>query len=158
MSHLKTHSQVEITIKAKPIFDWSGTDFNFNVPIFVDGVELDYIVEQGTNNGWDYVKWNSGRAECWKVVTYTTTIATAFGSLYCGNASARQTYPFTFASKPVETVTLQSGNTQAFLYAEASGAGVNGTSQTAQYNVFRPGSLTSSQTFYLSFYVCGKWK
>ena len=148
----------EITKKAIPVFDWSAEDFNFNVPVSIGGVVIDYIVEQGTKSGWTYRKWNSGKAECWKILEFKTTINTAFGALYCGNATARQDYPFTFAAKPVEQVTLQCGNTQGILYTEAGGHGVNGVSSTARYNVFRPSAVTSSETFYLSFYVIGNWK
>lgn len=118
----------------------------------------DCVVEKGEKDGWTYRKWDSGVAECWKIHTFSTTINTAFGSLYCGNATERINYPFTFATKPLEMVTLQSSSTQAFLYAEASGYGVNGASSTARYNVFRPGAMSSSQTFYLSFHIIGKWK
>lgn len=121
-------------------------------------VRGDFVLEQGEKDGWTYRKWNSGTAECWKIYEYSTTINTAFGSLYCGNAAPRVNYPFAFVQKPVETVTLQSGSTQAFLYVEASGYGVNGTSASARYNVFRPGAMTAAQTFYLSFHVVGKWK
>ena len=146
------------TVKTIPVYDWSDSDFNFNVPVSINGVELDYIVEEGEKDGWTYRKWSSGNAECWKILEFTTTINTSFGSLYCGNATPRQNYPFAFVQKPVEQVTLQSGETQAFLYAEASGYGVNGTNASAMYNVFRPGAIADSKTFYLSFYVCGKWK
>jgi hypothetical protein len=120
--------------------------------------KVDSLIEEGTSDGWFYRKWSSGTAECWKICEFKTTINTAFGSLYCGNAAQRQTYPFVFTEKPVENVTLQSASTQAILYCEASGYGVNGTNQTARYNVFRPGAMASEQTFYLSFYVIGKWK
>lgn len=118
----------------------------------------DCVVEQGEKDGWTYRKWDSGVAECWKTQTFTTTINTQFGSLYCGNASARISYPFAFTQKPVENVTLQSGSTQAILYCEGSGYGVNGAYASAQYNVFKPSAVTTEQTFYLSFYVIGKWK
>lgn len=121
-------------------------------------VRGDFVVEEGASNGWTYRKWNSGVAECWKIHEFSTTINTAFGSLYCGNAAARVDYPFSFTEKPVETVTLQSGATQAILYCEASGYGVNGVSSSARYNVFRPGAMATAQTFYLSFHVIGKWK
>lgn len=151
-------TSAEETVKAIPVFDWGENDFNFNVPVSIGGVEIDYIVEQGTKSGWTYRKWNSGRAECWKVLEFSTTINTAFGSLYCGNATSSQNYPFSFIEKPMEQVTLQSGNTQAFLYAEADGHGVNGAAASGRYNVFRPSAVTTSETFYLSFYVCGNWK
>lgn len=118
----------------------------------------DFVVAQGVTNGWTWRKWHSGVAECWKIHTFTTTINTAFGSLYCGNATARQEYPFPFVEKPVENVTLQSGAKQAILYCEAGGHGVNGVSSSARYNVFHPVAVTTSQTFYLSFHVRGKWK
>lgn len=118
----------------------------------------DTVIEQGEQDGWTYRKWDSGVAECWKIHAFSTTISTAFGSLYCGNATPRLTYPFAFVEKPVENVTLQSGSTQAFLYVESGGYGVNGTNASARYNVFRPGSMADSQTFYLSFHVIGKWK
>ena len=118
----------------------------------------DCVVDQGTKDGWTYRKWDSGIAECWTIHTYATTIATSFGSLYCGNAMARLSYPFTFTDKPVEIVTLQSGSTQAFLYAETNPHGVNGAASSARYNVFSPVSKADSQTFYLSFHVIGKWK
>ena len=148
----------EITLKAMPVFDWSDSDFNFNVPVSIGGVELDYIVERGNNaSGWNYRKWNSGRAECWKTVEYTTAVDTAWGSLYCGTPLARQDYPFTFKSKPVEQATLQSGTYQGILFPDKDSYGVNTASATARYNVCRPSSVASSK-FYLSFYVFGLWK
>ena len=131
--------------------------FDIGMPVRFSGGG-DTVVEQGELNGWTYRKWDSGVAECWKIHEFSTTINTAFGSLYCGNATERQTYPFSFVEKPVENVTLQSGSTQAFLYVETGGHGVNGTSASARYNVFRPGAMTANQTFYLSFHVIGKWK
>lgn len=32
-------------------------------------VMADYVVEQGVSGGWTYIKWNSGRAECYKKTT-----------------------------------------------------------------------------------------
>lgn len=131
--------------------------FDVGMPIKINGGG-DCVVEQGQKDGWIYRKWNSGIMECWKIYEFSTTISTAFGSLYCGNATARQEYPFPFKEKPVENVTLQSGSTQAFLYVETAPHGVNGVSSSARYNVFRPGAMADSQTFYLSFHVIGKWK
>lgn len=147
----------EITLKTIPVFDWSGEDFNFNVPVSINGVTLDYIVEQGTANGWTYRKWNSGKGECWKTLTHTTAINTAWGNLYCGTATARQSYPFVFTAKPVETATLQSASNAAMLMAESGSNGVNGAYASACYNFVRPNSA-SSATFYLSLYAFGNWK
>lgn len=120
--------------------------------------KVDSLIEEGTSNGWFYRKWSSGRAECWKLLTHTTTITTGWGALYHGTATTRQTYPFTFAEKPTEIVSLTAGSYQAILFPEKEGNGVNGVSASACYNVCRPSSITSSMEFYISFYVVGRWK
>lgn len=146
------------TVKTTPVYDWSDEDFNFNVPVSIKGVEIDYIVEQGSNNGWEYRKWNSGRAECWKSVTLTTAATTTWGVLWKGDSYIeRQTYPFNFAEKPIENVTIQSGSIGSWALAADGGNGVNGASASARYTVCRPAS-TNSTEYYFSFYVIGKWK
>ena len=149
----------EKTLTLVPIFDWSETDFNFNVPITVQGKSLDFIVEEGTSNGWTYRKWNSGLAECWKILTHTTTMDSAWGALYCGKTlMSRQSYPFTFAEKPVEIVNLLASGNAGWLTPESGGNGMNGQYATAIYNVVRPNSVSTAQTFNFDFYVRGRWK
>ena len=118
----------------------------------------DKVVESGTSDGWTYRKWDSGLAECWKTVTHSTTVATAWGGMYVGNAVARQNYPFSFIEKPVEIVSITSGSKMGFLYPEQSGYGVNGTSATAMYNVASLSSYTSAVTYYFNYHVMGRWK
>ena len=94
--------------------------------------------------------------ECWKVLSHTTTISTAFGTMYVGTATTRQSYPFPFEGKPVEQATLQSDGAAAWLIPESRGNGVNSSSQTAMYNVVHPNSITKTGTYYISFYCYGK--
>lgn len=146
------------TVKTVPVFDWSESDFNFNVPVSIGGVVIDYIVEQGESDGWTYRKWNSGKAECWKILTLNTAATTAWGALWRGDSfTERQNYPFKFVSKPVENVTLQSGSIGAWAISANDGNGVNGAYASARYTVCRPASTISAE-YYLSFYVIGKWK
>lgn len=146
-------------VSLRPVFDWSDTDFNFNVPISINYVELDYIVEQDEKDGWTYRKWNSGVAECWKILVHTTSMTQAWGALYCGNTiTPRQSYPFTFKEKPVEIVNLLASASAGWLTPESGNRGMNGQYQTAQYNVVRPNSVSDSQTFNFAFYIKGKWK
>lgn len=119
-----------------------------NIPTFTSG----------ESDGWYYRKWSDGRAECWKTLTHSTNITVEWGALYHGTSTIRQTYPFSFVDKPVETVSLTAGSYQAILFPEKNGNGVNGASASACYNVCRPSSITSSVTFYINFYVQGKWK
>ena len=56
----------EYAVRTQPIFDWSADDFNFNVPVKIQGNLLsDFIVEQGKSGIWTYRKWYSGIMECW---------------------------------------------------------------------------------------------
>ena len=118
----------------------------------------DFIVEQGTSNGWTYRKWYSGVAECWKILEHSTTVATQWGSLYVGNATERQNYPFAFTSKPVEVVSITSGSEMGFLYPERNGNGVNGAYASARYNVCALSAISTAVTYYFNFHVTGKWK
>lgn len=121
-------------------------------------VTYDTVVEQGTTDGWTYRKWESGLAECWKILEHSTTVATSWGGMFVGNATARQNYPFSFIDKPVETVTLTSGSKMGFIYPEQNGHGVNGASASARYNVASLSSYTTAVTYYFNYHVMGRWK
>lgn len=121
-------------------------------------VRGDFVVEQGEKDGWTYRKWNSGDYECWKIVTFTTSITTQWGAFYTSGPLARQNYPFPFTSKPAETVQITAGSVGAILYPEAGGNGVNGAYASAMYCVCRPSAINTTETFYLNFNIKGKWK
>lgn len=117
----------------------------------------DYVEEHGVTDGWTWRKWNSGEAECWKTFKHSTAVSTAWGSFYSGTATTRQDYPFGFTEKPTEIASLTAGTYQGILFPEKNGNGVNGTYQSACYNICRPSSVDISE-FYISLYVKGKWK
>lgn len=135
-----------------------STEAVFDVAIPTTFSENDSVVEHGESNGWTYRKWSSGVAECWKILEHQTTVATAWGSLYVGNATERQNYPLVFTSKPVEVVTLTSGGSMGFIYPEKDGHGVNGGYASARYNVCSLSPITSAATFYFNYHVMGRWK
>ena len=143
-------------LKALPVFDWGENDFNFNVPVKINGVEIDYIVEQGTKNGWSYRKWNSGKGECWKILTVNMAVDRAWGSLYISDSISRQNYPFPFINKPVENVTIQ-GNAPVWIITGSNGNGVNGAYASAMYHLMSPGSAASAE-HYISYYCIGNWR
>lgn len=121
-------------------------------------VRGDFVVEQGEKDGWTYRKWNSGAAECFKMLTVNMTISNKWGNLYLSSSGvARQNYPFGFVSKPVENVTVQ-GNAPVWLCTASSGNGVNGAYASAMYHLCSPGEYTSSIECYLSYSINGKWK
>lgn len=85
---------VEYPITLTPVFDWSKTDFNFNVPVSINNVELDYVVEQGTSGIWTYRKWKSGVSECWGTTgQYTLDINVQYYSGFTTAASSYFAFP-----------------------------------------------------------------
>lgn len=76
---------------------------------------VDYVVEQGTSNNWNYRKWNSGWAECWRTLSISNyKCNTAVGSWYKTKELTSAAYPFTFTATPnlqmfFETATGTSG-------------------------------------------------
>ena len=163
IDHVTSATSDEEAVKSVPVFDWGEEDFNFNVPvnapaISVGGVEMDYIVEQGTKDGWIYRKWNSGIGECWKNVTLSTAVSTTWGSMYTGSKTTRQSYPFVFIEKPVEQACLTASSSSVWLFPDNSGNGVNGTHASAQYGVARPSAVSTVGEYYISLSVIGRWK
>ena len=63
----------EQTVKTVPVFDWSGKDFNFNVPIYVNGIPLAESIIS-----------SDGNVAAWK---YADGRLTIFGKLVVDNAN-----------------------------------------------------------------------
>lgn len=120
---ISSQTSVEKTLSCIPVFDWSEEDFNFNVPVSINGdlkigdeVMADFIVASGSSGIYTYRKWSSGRLELWGRVNLSPTSRTggdARGSVYyCQyNASNDTTFPFTFVDKPYVQATVSSTST-----------------------------------------------
>ncbi len=157
----------EVAIKSMPVFDWSGEDFNFNVPvkapsldveeIQLDGAPLDYIVEQGVKSSWLYRKWNSGIMECWRRVQVTTNVSTAWGSLYSSGAisATNLTYPYAFTETPYLTANLMPFGSGGLLMAPGSQYG--SATQTGAFEITRGSAITNAQ-YLIAYHAIGKWK
>lgn len=148
----------EVKFKIQPVFDWSETDFNFNVPISFNGQEMkDFIIDQGTSGGWTYRLWNSGMAECWRRLQITTPVNTAWGSMYSSGSlsSTNLSYPFEFNEIPVLNVTLMPFGSGGLIMAPGNGYG--SVSQTGPFEITRGSSLSSGQ-FLISYQAIGRWK
>lgn len=124
----------------------------------IQSIESDFVIETGTSGIWTYRKWNSGVAECWGIYTMTSACNLAWGTLYYSNALApRINYPFTFTSRPQETVFCRGDSVSAWAYPEGGGIGMNTTTQTGQYGFLRPTTMTEAQVRY-EYTVVGRWK
>ena len=118
----------------------------------------DYVVETGTSGIWTYRKWNSGIAECWGIYTMASSCTLAWGTLFYSNKTcSRINYPFTFTSRPQETVSLRLDSYSGWIYADSEGKGMNTTTQTAVYGFLRPTSMGETTIRY-EFTVIGRWK
>ena len=90
------------SIAASPLFDWSRTDFKFNVPVYLKDTTIpleglnDYVTRQGTNGDWFYRLWYSGKVELFgmKDISYEAC-KTDFGGWYRTAEQSSPTYPFT---------------------------------------------------------------
>lgn len=121
-------------------------------------LKVDYIVEVGETNGWIWRKWNSGLAECWKTITHNTALSTSWGSMYYGTTTPRMNYPFAFAVRPTEVVSLGASTYQGIIYPEKDGKGENSKLQCGCYNICRTSSITTATDFYINFHISGRWR
>lgn len=103
----------------------------------------EYIVEQGTSNGWTYRKWSSGIMECWGLFSgYSVNYATGgLGYLHKVNFE----YPVTFAnSGTIPTAIVKFGSGLASVVSFTSSeygcwlifdANLSGTDATTEYTI-----------------------
>lgn len=148
--------------KGIPVFDWGENDFNFNVPVKINGTAMaDFVVSQGISGSWIYRKWNSGAAECWGEQTVQsggwTTVNTADGVSsglhYTAGAKTIKFPPTLFTDVSAVNVNVKS----------AGGAVVSPTNSafgTAGVDVMflRVLGGTDDITLCLSVRAVGKWK
>ena len=147
-----------IKVKSIPVFDWGENDFNFNVPVTIEGEPLlDYVVEQGGSGIWKYRKWHSGYAECWGTSnTREVTCDTAWGSMFCkDDALPPITYPFEFVAAPVVQVTFDYAG-QYNYWTYTSSAYVGTAKQTPSYGACRP--TTATVRVKAHYYAIGRWR
>lgn len=115
----------------------------------------DYVVASGTSGIWTYIKFSSGDAICWGRQSFTTGDFVAWGNMYESASYGQATYPFAFASVPIDKGEVKL--TGASCFTEGPGAGDGTTTKTGRYYAVRPTYL-SSVTGYVYLGVFGKWK
>lgn len=113
---LNTINSAEKAVKALPVFDWSGTDFNFNVPVYLnDKLLRDYVIEEGTVDNWNYRKWNSGVMEGWYTANVATAVSTQYGSgFYNGGTPYIDIPSGMFKNKPTVMLAIEPSNAQIY--------------------------------------------
>ena len=160
---LHTAYSGEDSIVLTPIFDWSRTDFNFNVPLTIEGNSLnDFVIETGTeamgsNGTWYWRKWKSGRAECYGRRNYgDMAITTTWGGLYRSETFTQSLPSGLFEYTPeVIDITFSTADRGGWIVGHEESAPDSST--TGSFIVVRPASATLSQV-YIGFNVIGRWK
>jgi hypothetical protein len=161
------------TVKSTPVFDWGQNDFNFNVPVTIQGDLMvtgqivnaqmaaaledpaaDYVVQAGTSGIWTYRLWNSGVSECWGTITPAShSIGTAWGALFVkDNAIPQQNYPFQFVSDPVVSMTLHNPTGNCWAYTGTPG----GVSKSPAFGLAR--GTSGTVTVGARIMAIGRWK
>lgn len=140
----------QYTAKLVPVFDWGKDDFKFNVPVSINGANVDAIVEQGTSGGWTYRKWASGIAECWAAVDGTGSLTNQLNGFYY-TSSISANFPFTFAEKPV--VMVDGGVTSNMAFAREFASAVD----YARFMIVGVAQITNFN-YTVKIHAIGKWK
>ena len=89
MTTSNTLTKTDLTNILNEIVAIDGTDMTSQeIEDFVDSLNItsinavDYVVEEGTDSGWTYRKWNSGAYDAWRSDSTNVAVSTAYGSLY----------------------------------------------------------------------------
>jgi hypothetical protein len=162
---LTSASTGEIVSSLQPIFDWSGSDFNFNVPVnFQGGVLNDFIVEQGTeamgsNGTWYWFKYKSGRSECYGLRNFGNMgVSTAHGALYRSAALTQQLPQGVFLTNSVpDYISINVVANGTGWICRDGGGSSPAYYTTGSFYVVSPTSGNQSAVW-LGFHVMGRWK
>ena len=161
--NIKTVSSNSTKVSVTPVFDWSGTDFNFNVPIYLNGKLIPLISESGTftsgNYTFYYRKWNDGVSEAWGHISGSVTIPSSsnFGGLYSSEEISASNITFPkglFIDRPDVLAQLESRGAVAFLVTSLTSASAT---QSGSYQIVQP-SYGSSPNYTICYQIRGRWK
>lgn len=118
----------------------------------------DYIVEKGTSGGWQYRKWNSGVAECWRDLGVSgAACSTAVGSWYRTASLSVGAYPFTFTAAPNLQMQFETFAGTGGLVWSTGMASSAPKKRPANIYIIRMASAASI-TGTVHYYAIGKWK
>ena len=116
---------------------------------------IDAVVEQGETDGWYWMKYANGVAECWRRVSQTIDITTQWGSFYYGTPQVVY-FPFEFAYVPVCNISTEyqaAGNPSCFVASN----GRTTTTQAANILLARPTEKTGVDCVVV-YHAIGRWK
>ena len=164
--NINTVTATLVSKQLQPIFDWSSTDFAFNVPVYIQGHEVPTIVASGsfthTPNGTFYWRrWSDGTAECWGSTSFTTAIQTVWvGGMHTSGAissSEINLSPVGFNATPNIVAQLRTRSTGAWLMVPG-GTTAASKSSTGMYELVRPAAYSTQSQYTICYDIKGRWK
>ena len=141
------------------VWNYNDGDNVFNIGpsnLNIGGTKMvDFIVGQGISNGWDYTKWNNGKAEAWRTielgdVPLTTLMITGVYSNTSYNGRGVNLPTGLFTDIPLSFINVYSNG---YTYCQVASCN---TTQLV-YRLWSPYSATITGTI-VSLHVIGKWK
>lgn len=161
---LDTATTAEYTTRIKPVFDWSGEDFSFNVPVSFDGdLMADMVIavgsaSMGTNGTWNWRKWKSGRVDCYGCRNFgNMAVTTAWGNLYRSESFNQSLPSGLFIDTPEAIdISFRGATNYGGWIARHEGTAAS-KDNCGGFIVCCPASATLQQG-YIGFNVIGRWK
>lgn len=115
------------------------------------------IVDSGSNANGSYIKYSDGTMMCYKEVTGTVDISTAWGSLYASSDVSLGTWPENFYAKPVVNAYGQAPSGTQYMLCTNATSDSTSTTNAGKVTLIRPNSRTGvAYTIYVT--AIGKWK
>lgn len=158
---LTTIDSAEYSMQSLPVFDWGKEDFNFNVPVTIEGGSVPTLVEQGTNGGWQYRKWSDGVSECWCTKTFSNIAVTnTWGNLYTSGmiAGSNLALPSGLFIEMPTIITSLATTSQGGILMAPGGTGSNTTNATYTGALEIARGVGTTGTYIINYQVKGKWK
>ena len=113
------------------------------------------IVESGSNEGKNYIKYGDGTLICTIRKTVNVAINITWGNLYVGDTNIKYTYPVAFVGNaPVVNCSI-TGYNSAFVISWIQSS--NNLVETDRYALVR-GNTASAQDYVLNITAIGRWK
>lgn len=143
---------------SKPIFDWGESDFNFNVPVYVNGSEV------FSASNCQVSKSRSGECTSWRypngmqisvIKTYGTwNVNTAWGTVYSSPQIDGRLFDAPFIEPPTVTVNAYNTDSTAIMVCATTAPT---TTNTCSVYLWKPVAQTETRTC-IEFIAIGKWK
>ena len=141
---------------SKPIFDWGESDFNFNVPVTVNGNEVFHSgnCSMSSSGGCQTWRYPNGMQVSIVKAWGTWNVTTAWGSVYSSNWIAGQSFNIAFLEPPKVMINAYNDNSSSIMVCQCSAPT---TSATGAIYLWKPATQTGIKT-HIEYIAIGRWK